>query len=152
MAIRTMMRDDLPALQRVLDTIELFPSDMLPDLAGPYLDGEGDDVWLTALADDEPVGLLYAVPEEQAEGAWNMRALGVAAGRQRDGHGRALVEALEGGLRERGARLLVVDTSGTDDYAPARAFYAANGYAEVARVPDFWTDGDAKVVFTKQLG
>lgn len=145
------MRDDLPALQRALDTIDLFPAQMLPDIARSYLNGEGEEVWLTALSEGEPVGLLYAVPEEQAEGAWNMRALGVAADRQRGGHGRALVVALEAVLRKRGARLLVVDTSSTDHYVRARAFYAANGYAEIARIPDFWTDGDAKVVFTKRL-
>ena len=144
-------RADMPGLQRVLETIELFPADMLPVLIEPFLADAADDVWLTARAEGEPVGLLYAAPEEQAEGAWNMHALGVAAGRQREGHGGALVRALETILRRRGARLLVVDTSGTPAFARARAFYEASGYAEVARVPDFWADGDAKIVFTKRL-
>ena len=155
MTTRPMTRDDVPALRRVPRTIELFPADMLPDLAAPYLNGQGEDVWLTAEADGEcghePIGLLHAVWEEATDGAWNMRAHGIKADRQRGGHGRALIGALEEALRERGGRLLVVDTSDGDAYAPARAFYAANRYREVARVPDFWTDGDTKVVLTKRL-
>ena len=151
MIVRPTERADLPALQRVLETIELFPADMLPALIASYLGGEGDDVWLTALAEGEPVGLLYAERERASDRAWNMRAIGVSADAHRTGTGRALVARLEADLRAAGQRLLVVDTSSTDGYAAARAFYRSLDYEEEGRVRDFWTDGDDKVVFRKRL-
>ena len=54
-------------------------------------------------------------------------------------------------LRDRGQRLLVVRTSGTSQYDRTRAFYSGLGYSEHAIVPDYWTDGDDLVLFTKRL-
>ena len=50
-----------------------------------------------------------------------------------------------------GARLIVVDTSGIEDFAGTRAFYARSGYDEEARIRDFWATGDDKVIFRKAL-
>ena len=37
--IETVTRDDVETLRSVLDTIELFPSEMLPDMLGTHFDG-----------------------------------------------------------------------------------------------------------------
>jgi ribosomal protein S18 acetylase RimI-like enzyme len=57
----------------------------------------------------------------------------------------------EDDLRRRGQRLLLVRTSGTEQYDRTRAFYRRQGYAEHLRVPDYWTDGDDLVLFSKRL-
>jgi hypothetical protein len=44
-----------------------------------------------------------------------------------------------------------VRTSGTSQYDSTRAFYRRLEYVEQARVPDYWTDGDDLVLFTKRL-
>ena len=150
--IRPTIAPDLPALQQVLAATELFPAEMLPDMIAPALAGFNEDSWLTCLQDGAPVGLCYTAPEELTEGTWNMRAIAVLPAAQGLGLGAALVAAVEADLREQGARVLIVDTSGTDDFAPTRAFYTKNGYTEEARVRDFWADGDDKVIFRKGLG
>ena len=48
-------------------------------------------------------------------------------------------------------RILTVDTSSNDDFALTRKFYAQNGYEEEARICDFWSAGDDKVIFRKAL-
>ena len=58
---------------------------------------------------------------------------------------------VEEDLRDRGQRLLLVRTSGTAQYDATRAFYRGLGYAEHTRVPDYWTDGDDLVLFSKRL-
>ncbi|MEM6358259.1 MAG: GNAT family N-acetyltransferase, partial [Pseudomonadota bacterium] len=65
--------------------------------------------------------------------------------------GTALVQAAESYLKDKGQRILIVDTSGTDDFALTRKFYAQNGYDEEARIRDFWAEGDDKVIFRKAL-
>ena len=143
--------NDVAALQRVLQVTDLFPPDLLPDMLSA---GTGEDaIWLTCRRDeaDEPIGFLYAVPERLAEGTWNMLAIAVLPEAQNGGAGRCLTEALEKRLRDRGARILLADTSGLADFEATRTFYRARGYEEEARVRDFWAEGDDKVTFRKAL-
>jgi len=141
---------DLPALARVVDAT-LFPGDMLATMATPALQGEADDIWLTALRGGAPVGMCFAQPEDLTEGTWNMRALAVSPDHHRQGLAAGLVAALEATLRTQGARLLVVDTASDDDQAPARAFYGASGYQGGLSIPNFWGPGSDKVMYWKAL-
>lgn len=152
MKVRPTQLVDIPALKLVLDDTELFPSDMLPDMAGGFLSGEDShDLWLTCEMDGTAIGFCYAVPEELTEGTWNMRAIAVSPSKQGSGAGAALVQELESDLRKRGYRILIADTSGTDEFSATRQFYHKNGYAEEARIRDFWAAGDDKIIFRKAL-
>lgn len=121
-------------------------------MCAPFLGGAtNEDLWLTHLQDDVPVGFCYASAEELTDGTWNMRAIAVDPAQQGTGIGRALTTALESALKDRGGRILIVDTSGAEDFAPVRKFYATNGYTNEARIRDFWAAGDDKVIFRKTL-
>jgi hypothetical protein len=54
-------------------------------------------------------------------------------------------------LAQADARLVIIETSSQPLYEPTRAFYLRKGYAEVARVPDFYADGDDRVIFAKRI-
>ena len=153
MTIRPTKHEDIPALKLVLDGTELFPSEMLPDMLGKFLSHQdSEDVWLTF--EDErgtAVGFCYAAQEQLTEGTWNMLAIAVLPERQGSGVGGAITRKLEDVLRDKGQRVLIADTSGTDDFAMTREFYRKNGYEEEARIRDFWDAGDDKVVFRKAL-
>lgn len=152
MKIRLTKQDDIAALKDVLNGTELFPSEMLPDMVGGFLsDGKSSDIWLTCEASGQAVGFSYAVPEELAEGAWNMLAIAILPIEQGKGFGGALAKHLEAELKKRGQRILIADTSGADEFAQTREFYRKNGYSEEARIRDFWAAGDDKVVFWKSL-
>ena len=143
--------DDVSALQAVLDQTKLFPSEMLPDMLSPALAGETEAFWLTCHLDGAAVGLCYTVPEELTDGTWNMLALAIRPDLQGKRLGTELVAAAEQHLRSKGQRILIVDTSGTDEFALTRKFYARNGYDGEARIRDFWAAGDDKVIFRKAL-
>lgn len=149
--ILTTTADDIPALKDVLDATQLFPSDMLADMLAPSLAGDSDSFWLTCHLDGKAVGLCYTTPEELADGTWNMLALAVHPDVQGKGLGAALVKAAEQVLINKGQRILIVDTSGSDEFAGTRAFYAGIGYEQEARIRDFWAEGDDKVIFRKAL-
>jgi ribosomal protein S18 acetylase RimI-like enzyme len=67
------------------------------------------------------------------------------------GYGTALLQYVENTLRTNSQRLLLVETSGLPKYERSRAFYGKCGYEEEARIRDFYTVGDDKIVFRKVL-
>ncbi len=99
-----------------------------------------------------PVGVAYSQPEAAADRVWDLTMIAVRPDLQGTGRGIALLAHVESAVREDGARLLLIETSGTAQYDDTRAFYARRGYDEEARVRDYWTDGDDLVVFRKALG
>ncbi|MEM8795185.1 MAG: GNAT family N-acetyltransferase [Pseudomonadota bacterium] len=152
MKIRPTKSEDIPALRKVVKETGLFPVDMLPDMLQPFLAGQTDEtVWLTCDLNGTAIGFCFAEPEEMTEGTWNMLAIAVLPEYQGTGAGRLIVKRLEEGLKARGQRVLIVDTSGTDEFSGTREFYRKTGYTEEARIRDFWAAGDDKVVFWKAL-
>ncbi len=140
------------ALQLVLMGTDLFPPEMLPDMLSSFLSVEhSEDHWLTCEQDGRAIGFCYAVPEQLAEGTWNMLAIAVLPQKQGSGAAQEIVRQLESDLRSQGQRILIADTSGTDSFAATREFYRKSGYVEEARIRDFWANGDDKVVFWKAL-
>ncbi len=152
MDIRPTTADDIPGLKAVAEQTGLFPADMVPELLADFLSEEGNnEIWLTGVEEGTPVAMCYAAPEEMTDGTWNMLAIAVLPELQRQEVGTDMVGAIETLLKQGGQRILVVDTSGKEQFAPARSFYVKNGYTEEARIRDFWSDGDDKVIFRKDL-
>ena len=86
-----------------------------------------------------------------AEGTWNLLAIAVSPDRQGSGIGAAMMGYLEETLRDRGGRLLLVETMGTPEFKGVRRFYTGVGYAQEARIREFYARGADKVVFWKRL-
>jgi GNAT superfamily N-acetyltransferase len=150
--IRPTKSGDIPALAAVLDGTGLFPSEMLAAMLSAFLGAnENNEVWFTSEANGEAVGFCYAAPEKLTDGSWNMLAIAVLPSHQGKGLGRAIVKHLENYLEKQGHRILIADTSGTDQFEQTREFYKKNGYAEEARIRDFWAAGDDKISFWKNL-
>ena len=153
---RSSRADDVPGLIGVSEASGLFPPEhlaQLEEMLQRFFDS-GDDaeaIWLTDEAEGEVAGLAYCEPELMTDETWNLRLIAVSPKRQRTGRGASLVSHMEARLRERGARLLIVDTSGTPDFRSVREFYRRCGYHEVARIPDFFEAGDDKITFIKAL-
>jgi ribosomal protein S18 acetylase RimI-like enzyme len=153
--IRLTTPEDTNALIAVASASGLFEpqqTDELSQMLAQYFDGttNSHDLWLTD-DDGEPVGVAYTAPERMTEGTWNLYLIAIHPDRQRQGRGKALLVHIEQLLAERGERVLLVETSGTDEFDYVRAFYRNSGYEEEARIRDFYTDGVDKIVFRKLL-
>ena len=86
------------------------------------------------------------------DGVYDVYWLAVHPARLGLGVGRALLEAAEGDVRDRGGRMLLIDTASKPSYDMTRAFYEHLGYRETARVRDYYRVGDDKVIYAKRLG
>lgn len=67
------------------------------------------------------------------------------------GTGSSLLHQVEVDLKRRGARLLLIETSSKPSYETARTFYRKHGYKEQVRVLDYYSVGDHKLIFGKNL-
>ncbi len=103
------------------------------------------------LDSDRTVGFLYYAPVAMTDNTWELWWIAVEQGQQGRGHGKAMMSLLETDLRSRGCRLLLIDTSSLPEYLPTRQFYLKVGYTLAAQIPDFYRDGDDKVLFWKKL-
>ncbi|MGB9698381.1 MAG: GNAT family N-acetyltransferase [Thermodesulfobacteriota bacterium] len=70
---------------------------------------------------------------------------------QNQGAGSFLLNYAQQDLRRRQARLLLIETSSLPAYAKPRAFYAKHGFQEIARIKDYYEQGDDKIIFGKVL-
>lgn len=151
-AIRMVTQSDIPDLKQVLDSIELFPSEMLDDMISDYFTNpESEEVWFTALENNKPISIGFCAPEKLTEGTYNLYAIGVRNDIQAKGVGSKMMAFIEDYLKDNGNRLLIVDTSGTDDFKLTRKFYEKLNYHQEAVIRDFWQEGDDKVTFWKKL-
>jgi ribosomal protein S18 acetylase RimI-like enzyme len=91
-------------------------------------------------------------PHPLTQGTYDLYWIVVAPAAQGHGIGHALLARVEAEVQARGGRLLLVETSGTPAYAPARQFYESSGYRCEATIHDFYAPGDNLVIFSKDLG
>lgn len=99
----------------------------------------------------EALGVAYVRPKPATLGTWELLMIAVRPDRQGQGRGAALLRFVEERLRDDGHRLLLVETSGTAEYARTRAFYVQCGYDQEARVRDYYEPGADMVLFRKAL-
>lgn len=159
MLVEPVSSTDRSTLLTVATRTELFSSEDAEGLLGGVLDGlaagalaEGSIACASRPAAQAPVnGWTYLAPDDHAAGVWNLWWLGVDPDAHGSGAATALLRRAEAHALERGARLMIIETSSLDAQARARRFYAREGYAIVGQVPDFYGAGDDKIIFWRRL-
>ncbi|MCH2038273.1 MAG: GNAT family N-acetyltransferase [Rickettsiales bacterium] len=116
-----------------------------------HLEKPGEEIWLTSM-EDEPVGFAYCAPEPVTIGTWNLLMLWTKEGFEGKGYGKSLVSAVENELKQKGARLLIVETSQLPEFEVARLFYEKYGFTFEAKITNFFDEGDNKLIYTKSIG
>lgn len=67
--------------------------------------------------------------------------------RQSDRIVRHLMSYIENIQKTAGIRVLLVETSGTDDFVRSRSFYKQIGYTRETFIRDYYNTGDDKIIF-----
>ncbi len=150
--IRKVIKEDIASLKDLLDTLELFPSEMLDDMISDYLiNPNSTDIWFTAVQDETPLSIGFCAPEKLTNGTFNLYALGVSEKTQGQGLGQKMMTFIENELKEKGHRILIVETSGSQEFEASRKFYEKLNFQKEATIRDFWEEGDDKVIYWKKL-
>lgn len=149
--IRSSKPEDLGAIKALIDATALFPSEYLDDMfSGDSDPGDEQEFWLT-YDDNGPQAVTYCAPEQMTNGTWNLLLIAVHPDYQSGGIGRQLMSHVEAILKKMGVRVLIVETSGTDDFERTRSFYEQIGYDNEGRIRDYYDAGDDKIIFRKAL-
>ncbi len=143
---------DLSAVRQIVDDNQMFPSEYIDGMAEGYLKNSSEERWFVAEHPAEGViAIAYCAPERMTNGSWNLLLIAVFKQHQGKGVGSQLIQFVENELKQNNARLLLVETSGMPEYQLTRAFYPQCGYQQIAVIPDYYDQGDDKIVFCKSL-
>lgn len=149
--IRPTQESDSDALIDLAIASGLFDPDQTDVLVKMLRIPNENDVWLTDVDGELPVGVAYMAPEKMTNGTWNLYWIAIHPEHQQRGRGNALLDHIQKWLVQKQQRILLVETAGSDDFDYVRSFYANNGFEPEARIRDFYEEGVDKVVFRKLL-
>lgn len=154
--IRKATPDDSTNVSALGVAAGMFPADdmtITDTMMADYFSGnqERGHVCLIDEEAGESLGIAYYLPKPATDGTWELLMIAVRPDHQGQGRGAALMHAMETELRERGQRLVLVETSGTPEFELTRMFYLKQGYVVEARVRDYYEEGADMVLFWKAL-
>lgn len=154
--VRPMVVGDKPAIMDILRVIREFTSEevaVAEELIDAYLEASSSSGYLVFVAEVNSVvtGYVCYGLTPLTKGTWDVYWVAVDPGGQGQGVGRALMAFAEDKIKESQGRLVFVETSGRPDYDKTRRFYRSLGYKVAARIADFYSPGDDKLILEKRL-
>lgn len=149
---------DVEAVRQLVQGTGFFTDEEI-GIAGELVEerlgrGESSGYYFSFLDEGSEL-LAYACwgPTPGTEQSLDLYWIAVRAGHQSRGLGGRVLRDVEARIATLGlaeARLYA-ETSGSQRYAPTRAFYVRHGFEIAARIADFYRPGDAKLTFVKRL-
>jgi ribosomal protein S18 acetylase RimI-like enzyme len=155
-AIHPMPRQERGAILEILWQCGNFTREELgvaQELIDIWLDkpGQKDYTILSAATRGLPAGYVCFGPTPATHATWDLYWIAVARGLQGSGIGQTLLRFAEAQIAAQGGRVIIVETSSTEKYLPARGLYEKNGYAAAARIRDFYRAGDDRLIYVKRI-
>jgi ribosomal protein S18 acetylase RimI-like enzyme len=150
-----MLKRDKKSLMTLLRaTPEFKPAEVMvaEEVINSYLGDSQGSGYQAAVAElnSALVGYICYGPAPLTEGTWDIYWIAVAPQQKGRGIGSALMAYAEAKIKE-GGRLIIIETSSQAGYEKTRRFYLGHGYELIARIPDFYTPGDDKIILQKRL-
>jgi Acetyltransferases len=96
-------------------------------------------------------GYVCYAPTPHTDGVFDLYWIAVDPKQQGQGIGQLLLRFVENEVRRQRGRMLLIETSSKESYAPTIRFYERSGYDEISRIKDFYRIEDDKVVYCKKL-
>jgi GNAT superfamily N-acetyltransferase len=112
-----------------------------------------DDYHPYVLAEEDGTVVAYACfgKNPMTKATFDLYWIATRADRMGKGYGRAILSFVEEEVRRRGGRLLVIETSSQESYGTQRLFYEKTGCTLAAQLPDYYDEGDDKLIYLKRI-
>lgn len=155
--IRKLLNTDRNVIEKILVDTKNFNSDEIKiamELIDVYInDPEQKDYEIFVDAGDDNIisGYVCIGPRPLTVGTYDLYWIAVNPNVQSKGIGSKLIQHIEGYLKEKSVRLILIETSGKISYEKERKFYLKNLYKELVEIKDFYNVGDSLVIYGKYI-
>ena len=147
MRLRPFRPDDLATLYEIDQACFVPGVSYSKEELAAFIGRRHAETWVAEEA-GEVTGFLIAQREPRR--VLHIVTIDVVKAWRRRGVGSELMEAAEQWARDRGLRLIGLETA--HDNLAAQSFYQARGYRKVDEIPQYYADGSSAWVMVKELG
>ncbi|MEM4247835.1 MAG: GNAT family N-acetyltransferase [Candidatus Nanoarchaeia archaeon] len=158
MRIRKMLPEDKNSVMKILRDTGMFSYaeiSVAEELIDIFISGKPQNDYIIYIAEDENSSEIYGYvcygPTPATEGTFDLYWIAVSPEKQGKGIGATLLKFVEDKVKSAGGRLLIIETSSREKYRPTQNFYLKNAYIIEARIKDFYSIGDDRLIFTKRF-
>ena len=154
--MRKLRNDDIPQIEEILVATQAFTADEVSiaiELLETVIKSPLQQDYEVVVADvgDHVAGYVLFGPVPLTEGNYDLYWIAVDPSIQGGGVGRRLMKHVEEQVRQRGGRLLCLETSSQGSYLRTRKFYEQAGYVEESCIRDFYKPGDDRLTYVKRF-
>jgi len=155
--LRELQKKDRDGLEKILAGIPSFDQEdqaIALELIDIALNNPDQIDYLISLAVDEkdwPVGYACYGHTPLTDGTFDLYWIAVDHNMAGKGIGTLLLKAVEDDIRKRNGRMLIIETSSSQEYEKPRQFYCKNNYPLIETIKDFYRTGEHRVTFIKRF-
>ncbi len=155
--IRQLQKSDRVQLAGLLSRVNDFDDRdraLAIELVDIYLDNPAQKdyrFFVASIDDAQVIGYICYGPTPLTEGTYDLYWIAVDPVYGGQGVGTILMKQVEKTLKEMQGRLIVIETSSSQQYEFTRRFYLKNGYEVADTIKDFYRPGEDRVTFVKYL-
>ncbi len=155
MAIIAATADDRDTMQQILKDTETFDFqeiDAALELIDEYFKNGAGEYHVYVETNKKRIrGFVCYGKAALSETAYDLYWLAVHPDSHGQNVGTRLLNFAEDKVTKDGGSMFLVETSSSAGYKKARTFYKRRGYLQTARIPDFYSGGDDKLILMKKL-
>ncbi len=157
MKIRKMSPKDKAFIMEILKTTEMFSDAevaVAEELIDIFLKNEIQKDYIIYVSEEDDGNLTGYVcygPTPATEGTFDLYWIAVSPKYQNKGIGKKLLRFTEDEVRCVGGRMIIIETSSREKYIPTQEFYKRTNYGLDARIRDFYSSGDDRLIFVKRF-
>jgi len=154
--MRKLRNDDIPQIEEILVATQAFTADEVSiaiELLETVIKSPLQQDYEVVVADvgGHVAGYVLFGPVPLTDGNYDLYWIAVDPNIQGGGVGRRLMKHVEEQVRQRGGRLLCLETSSQGSYLRTRKFYEQAGYVEESCIRDFYKPGDDRLTYVKRF-
>jgi ribosomal protein S18 acetylase RimI-like enzyme len=156
LSVESTTLDDRRGIYDILLTSGIFnqsDAECVDQMFGEAFTKPGDDNYrfISCREGDRLVGFVCYGRESLTHGTWDLFWVCVSSSARRQGAGRALLADVQRHAALEHVRLIVIYTSSTDKYGPARRLYESMGFTRTAVVSGYYAENDDLFIYTQRL-